>query len=206
MAGKNDKSPKGEKPKLSADSMFRLKIVLRGAPVPIWRRIVIKANLPLNLVHQCLQIVMGWWETHSYNFISHERRYGNLEHAEGDPKVLDDTEHVLSDLISAAGEQFVYLYDFDNEWIHDIVLEEIHEGEGEGFVHCLGGRRACPPEDVGGVLGYRVFLDKVEDMANEESLDLLAWAGGDFNADSFDIRGVNLRLILLQEQTLVSPG
>jgi len=61
------------------------------------------------------------------------------------------------------------------------------------------GKRACPPEDVGGVGGYKDFLDAIEDPLCEDRIEKLEWVGGDFDPDSFDQRGVNLRLILLQQ-------
>lgn len=50
----------------------------------------------------------------------------------------------------------------------EVVLElaSVLGADGDGFVLCLGGRRGCPPEDVGGVDGYKRFLDIVEDPEN----------------------------------------
>ena len=51
---------------------------------------------------------------------------------------------------------------------------------------CLGGRRACPPEDVGGPWGYGDFLDAIGDPQHDRHDELLEWIGGSFNASAFD--------------------
>ncbi len=185
-------------------SMYKLKLTLVDAPVPIWRRVVIRGDVSLNIVHQIFQITMGWWETSLHDFHAGNNRYGDLRTADGDSSINDETKIVLADLIDSPGDSFSYRYDFADCWEHEVVLESALEADGDGFVLCLGGRRACPPEDVGGVIGYKNFLDIVEDPEHEERDDMLAWAGGSFDADCFDIRGVNLRLLLMQE-ALVSP-
>ncbi|MBX9667314.1 MAG: plasmid pRiA4b ORF-3 family protein [Candidatus Obscuribacterales bacterium] len=186
-------------------SMYKLKLTLVGAPVPIWRRVVIRGDTALNVVHDIFQITMGWWETHLHDFHAGDKRYGNLRTADGDLSFNDETKFVLADLINAPGDSFKYVYDFGDGWMHEAVLESVLEADGDGFVLCLGGRRACPPEDVGGVPGYMHFLNVVEDPEHEQRDEMLAWAGGSFDADSFDIRGVNLRLLLLQE-ALMQPN
>lgn len=193
------------KPKYSSKQMmFQMKIRLADAPVPIWRRVVIKGDTPLNVVHEIFQIVMGWWNTHLHDFEANGKRYADfnvLEPADA-KKYEDESKFCLADLVSGRGDGFVYNYDYGDFWIHHIVVESIVAAEGDGFVTCICGKRACPPEDVGGTQGYAQFLDAVEDPYSEQGEELLHWAGTGFDAESFDIRGVNLRLLLLQESLL----
>lgn len=49
-----------------------------------------------------------------------------------------------------------------------------------------GGRRACPPEDCGGVWGYQDFLEAINNPYRERHEKLLDWIGGEFNAEHFD--------------------
>ena len=63
----------------------------------------------------------------------------------------------------------------------------------------LKGKRACPPEDCGGIWGYsRILdiLDKKEDKIrlSEEEQDLLDWLGGDYDPEHFDLEAHNRRL------------
>ena len=54
----------------------------------------------------------------------------------------------------------------------------------------LDGKRAGPPEDVGGIPGHGDFVDSITNHRySEEAEDRLRWAGGEFEA--FDRRTVN---------------
>ena len=188
-------------PRVKKDACYQLKIVLSDAPLPIWRRLVVRSDVPLSLLHQVFQIAMGWWDYHLYDFESKGRHFGDLDTSEGDEKVEDADKFCLSDLISEVNETFKYHYDFGDSWHHEVTLEDILPPRNvpRAFALCVGGRRACPPEDVGGVDGYANFLNIIEDNMHPERLEHLIWAGGDFDPDSFDIRGVNLRLELFTE-------
>lgn len=192
------------KPKNSSKQMmFQMKIRLADAPVPIWRRVVIKGDTPLNVVHEIFQIVMGWWNTHLHDFEANGKRYADINVMEEDAaKYEDESKFCLADLVSGRADAFVYNYDYGDDWRHEIVVEAIVSGQGDGFVTCICGKRACPPEDVGGTIGYAQFLDAVEDPYHEQYDELLDWAGLGFDADAFDVRAVNLRLLLLQESLL----
>lgn len=56
---------------------------------------------------------------------------------------------------------------------------------------CLAGARACPPEDCGGMPGYESFLEALRDPAHEEHDAMLAWVGGSFDPEAFDLKSVN---------------
>ena len=51
----------------------------------------------------------------------------------------------------------------------------------------LGGERAGPPEDCGGLPGYEHFLEVLSDPGHEEYGDLKDWIGGDFDPEAFDL-------------------
>jgi hypothetical protein len=63
---------------------------------------------------------------------------------------------------------------------------------------CIKGKRACPPEDVGGILGYEYFLEAVNDPDHEEHDMYLDWQGFEFDPESFDIEEINLALLQLK--------
>jgi hypothetical protein len=52
----------------------------------------------------------------------------------------------------------VYVYDFGDDWRHDIVVEKIVPAEpGVAYPRCTGGRREAPPEDCGGIWAFNEF-------------------------------------------------
>lgn len=89
----------------------------------------------------------------------------------------------------------MYEYDFGDGWEHDIKVEDVLVAqEGQTYPTCIGGERACPPEDCGGIWGYEEFLAAVADPDPEEHDSLLEWAGSEFEPDRFDLDGVNRAL------------
>ena len=54
------------------------------------------------------------------------------------------------------------------------------------YLACIGGARACPPEDCGGPHGYEHFLEAIRDPKHEEHEQFLRWVGGSFDPEAFD--------------------
>ncbi len=68
--------------------------------------------------------------------------------------------------------------------------------EGKQYPICIKGKRACPPEDIGGVWGYVEFLEAIKDPGHSEHEDLLKWIGGEFNPEKFNLENINNALEL----------
>jgi hypothetical protein len=62
------------------------------------------------------------------------------------------------------------------------------------YPRCTAGKRACPPEDCGGPWSYDEFLEAISDPKHDDHDDLLEWVGGEFDAEKFDLNGVNKEL------------
>src|SRR5690606_3792295 len=75
---------------------------------------------------------------------------------EGGASFTDDPDQTtLSGFRFRASERFGYLYDFGDNWDHDIVIEKILPlDETKAYPLCLTGRGECPPEDSGGPYIY----------------------------------------------------
>ena len=59
---------------------------------------------------------------------------------------------------------------------------------------CVKGKKACPPEDVGGPWGYTNFIEAVLKLGHPEHEDMLEWVGGEFDPDAFSIEEINENL------------
>lgn len=69
-----------------------------------------------------------------------------------------------------------YIYDFGDDWEHKITVEKIIDNYvGERCV-VLKGKGDCPPEDVGGIWGYKEFLKVYNDKNNIEHENTVDWA------------------------------
>lgn len=187
---------------LQEDSYYQVKISLMEAPLPIWRRVLVRADAPLSLVHEIVQIAMGWFNTHLHHFEHNSKIYGDPEEADGEEMIFDYNNYCLSDLLVYRGDSFHYIYDYGDDWKHRIVLEDVQHSDvpENAIAQCTMGKRACPPEDVGGVEGYANFLDIIEDPESDEYLDTLQWVGCDFDPNAFDPRQVNMRIQMMEER------
>ncbi len=86
----------------------------------------------------------------------------------------------------------VYEYDFGDGWEHRLELQKIVPPEpGTRYPTCLAGKRACPPEDCGGVWGYMDLIEALADPEHERHEELLDWIGGEFDPEAFDLDGTN---------------
>ncbi len=179
MPPKKPVSPEGSSEDFQV--ICQLKVTLRDSEPPIWRRFEVSHDLTLNKLHNILQVVMGWENAHLYDFYKGRERLS---------KSLR-----LSQAASGARSKFIYLYDMGDGWDHEIVVEKILK-DRERISHpvCLEGRRACPPEDCGGIYGYAEMLDAVRDPDHPDREHWVEWIGDDFDAEAFDLDAVNRRL------------
>jgi hypothetical protein len=173
--------------------VFQMKVTLVDSKPPIWRRILVGDTLSLGKFHELLQIVMGWSDSHLHMFRLNEQIFGAPEDDEtGLMETKDERKYKLSQFPFEVGSHFVYEYDFGDGWEHKIVIEKILPFSPDLQIPvCLKGKRACPPEDIGGVWGYIDFLEELADPDNPEREDLLEWIGEDFDPEAFDLDGTN---------------
>lgn len=179
-------------------TVYQLKVTLKGTKPPIWRRIVVPDNITLYQLHDILQIAIGWTDSHLHMFTIAGQIYGDPEDDEyGDFGTKSELRYRLSQLGLREKARFSYEYDFGDSWDHTILVEKVLPAEkGVHYPVCTAGKRACPPEDVGGVWGYQGFLELLADPHHEDHVDTLEWSGGDFHPDAFDLEGVNETLRL----------
>jgi hypothetical protein len=173
--------------------IYRLKITLIGIDPPIWRHIQVPSTILLCCLHDALQPVMGWTDSHLHQFEKDGKYWGVQEHDEfSELDLIDERQTQLGKVLEKEGDALIYVYDFGDNWRHEVVLENvIPVNDGVQTPICLGGERRCPPENVGGVRGYGKFLEVIFDPTHEEYEHLVGWAGGPFHAEEFDVKAVN---------------
>ncbi len=181
----------------------RLKVSLRGSAPLIWRRIEVPADIQLDKLHAVLQAAVGWFNGHLHQFYKRAGRgrdiqfYG-MPDPENDldgPSSIDERTVRLNELIGVREGKLVYEYDFGDSWEHELVIERvIASDQVPSHVRCIDGARACPPEDVGGVYGYRDFLEAIADAGHSQHAELLEWVGGEFDPAAFNPEQVSARM------------
>ena len=177
-------------------AIYQLKVTLNDSTPPIWRRIIVPENTSLYDLHEILQIVMGWQNYHLHMFKIAGQIYGDPEDDEdGDLGTKNETRYRLNQLGLREKAKFSYEYDFGDSWEHTLLVEKILPANSSThYPVCIIGKRACPPEDVGGVWGYADFLQAIANPKHEEHDEMLEWIGGDFDPEGFDLDEVNAAL------------
>jgi len=177
------------------DTVFQIKMTLKGIEPPIWRRIQTK-DCTLEELHALIQVTMGWEFEHLYRF-----NIGGVESSDLDMMTDEDIEDACGTLLIEVlpvrnrRRRFQYEYDFGDGWIHQlIVVERLQPELGAKYPVCLAGRRACPPEDCGGPWSYPDFVEEVSNPDHPRHEETLEWVGGEFDPERFDLEAVNNEL------------
>ena len=182
--------------------IYQLKVTLRYTKPPIWRRLLVPAGLTLEVMHDVLQLAMGWTDSHLHEFRVGQKRYGIPDPEDqlmGLPPVANESRAHLFMVLGKAGAKATYTYDFGDSWEHAIVVERVLQPKpGIAYPVCADGKRQCPPEDCGGIPGYYGLLEAIRDPAHKEHVDMLDWLGGDYDPEAFSVDDVNGRLLPLQ--------
>lgn len=175
-------------------AIYQLKITLRDSRPPIWRRVLVPGGFSLRKLHQVVQIAMGWTDSHLHQFAVGGINYGE-PHPDDEMEMNDERRFTLDQVAPREKSKFTYEYDFGDGWDHEILVEKILPPEpGVKYPLCVKGKRACPPEDVGGVWGYDTFLKAIRDPDHEEHDSYLEWIGGEFDPEAFDLDEINQEL------------
>ena len=186
------------KDKTPIPEIFQIKVALLGSDPEIWRRLLVPASITLAALHNVLQIAMGWDSSHMHEFRKRKQYYGmpNPDERFFDlPPTIDDRKVRLDEVLLRVGSNFVYTYDMGDSWEHAIALEKrLPVDPNLTYPACLGGERACPPEDCGGIYGFYDLLDASRDPQHPRHGELLEWVGEEWDPDAFSPEDVNRRL------------
>jgi hypothetical protein len=188
------------KKRFTLNRIYQVKITLRNSKPPIWRRVLLPADIRLSDLHKVMQVVMGWTNSHLHQFEVGNRRDPWSWRRYADPEfdleeTKDEGKVALSDLLIEPKQNLTYEYDFGDGWEHIIVLEKILPPQaGEQYPQCVKGALSGPPEDVGGMWGYYHFLEIIQDPNHPEHEDISEWIDRDFDPEEFDLEGINATL------------
>lgn len=179
-------------------TIYQIKVTLIDSKPPIWRRVLVEDTTTLSKLHTILQTVMGWDDYHLHMFTINGQIYGNPDDDEyGDMGTKNETRFKLNQLVGREGFKFRYEYDFGDSWLHDLLVEKILPADpstgsgGKRYPVCVAGKRACPPEDSGGVWGYEEILEAAANRKHPEHDRYLEWIGENFDPEHFDLNEVN---------------
>lgn len=168
----------------------KYRIELQGVEPLIWRKIVVPSDYSFWHLHVAVQDAMGWRDYHLHEFLVANPDTGTLDRIgipdEYDLDTLAGWEVPIAHYFRNPYDTAKYSYDFGDDWQHSVVYEgPVELTDGQASPACLGGERACPPEDCGGPYGYKGLLKAINDPDHEQHAELLEWSGGPIDVNAF---------------------
>jgi hypothetical protein len=181
--------------KKAALKIYELHVELEDIEPVIWRRILVPAMITLPKLHDLLQLVMGWTDSHLHSFEIGDRTFGMDGTDLEELNMLNEKRYTLDAVLGDSIREFVYDYDFGDSWRHLIKVTPVTKPNADwSYPLCIAGARAAPPDDVGGVPGYFEFLSAIKNPKHEEHAHMLEWVGGAFDPEGFDLNEINRTL------------
>jgi hypothetical protein len=163
------------------------------------RRIIAPTDMTFQELHTMIQGAFGWRNSHLHVFnIFSEKdefitkivsNYDELMDVQLDNNIVVEDEVSISDYVRNRNKIF-YVYDFGDNWEHEIIVENLISDYDKGYPSCRGGMGDTPPEDVGGVPGYEEFYEIINNPEHPEYEDTKTWAGSLWGK-KFDIDLIN---------------
>lgn len=173
--------PDLRKPRRTPPAVLRIRVDLDQADPPIWRRLDVRSDLTLDVVHQILQAAFGWTDSHLHRFslggdpfdLHSQLFLCPYDADEGEDDGLPESEVRLDETLADPGDELRYVYDYGDSWDLVLWLEEVlPAGPGTPIAACVDGDRAAPPENCGGVTDAESLAQVLDDPARFDRRDI----------------------------------
>ena len=142
------------------EPVARVRIKLRRVRPTVWRRVDVPILYTLAELHDIIQVVMGWRNSHLHEFKIDGVSFAAPDPAgdPGDGETGDARSIALKTVVDRGYRRFEYLYDFGDGWEHEVIVEDVRDGEaGIDYPGFVGGARRCPPGERGRSPGVQAF-------------------------------------------------
>ena len=174
---------------LKGASKYVLRIALVGSSPRVWREFAVPSTIKLTSLAHVIVLAMGWEESHLSLFKKWRKEYHvYMDGADMyDYPIEDASKFALCDLLGA-GEEMTFTYDFGDSWRHTVKVLDCQEYEKDEkqYIRLLDGKNACPPNDVGGISGYKEMLNVIkEDPDSDEAWEYYMWLGSKWDEKFF---------------------
>jgi Plasmid pRiA4b ORF-3-like protein len=118
---------------------YFLKISLRGISPMVWRRLRIPGTASLAMLHNSIQIINDWDDSHLNQFRIFGKDYG-IYHDGGISFNEDAHAIYIDDFEFDVGDKFTYEYNFFEHIMHDIRIEKIMDLPAtKNLIYCISG-------------------------------------------------------------------
>lgn len=163
----------------SLNEIATLRIELKDTDPLIWRQVEVPTSITLKVLHDIIQITIGWFDYHLWEFIIGEQRYGlPMDEDWGTEPRKQAAKVRLRDVLKSKSAVIDYVYDFGDYWEHRITITGVRSGAPEtAYPRYIAGEGAGPPEDCGGIPGFYNLLQARTDPADPDHADALEYLG-----------------------------
>lgn len=161
---------------------LKLRITLNDAHTPIWREVVVPADMNFYELHIVIQKAMGWQNSHLATFFGKGHRIFvrkfELEQAfapDGGQDLLLAGDTGVAAILAKSGT-ITYMYDYGDDWGHEVeLLEKLYE-ENPRIPTVIGHKGPGPVEESGGVDGFEEIHTIIKDKSHPDHEEMLRWA------------------------------
>ena len=172
-----------------------LRIELVGSEPLIWRVVEVPTSITLKVLHDVVQVSMGWCDHHLWEMTINGKTFGlPVDEDFGiAPRKLAERIR-LRDVLTGDATRVDYIYDFGDNWGHSLVISGIRAGApGIGYPRFVSGERDCPPEDCGGIPGFHEMLEARADPTHPDYEDVVEWLD-DYDPEELDVFPIEVAL------------
>lgn len=183
--------------KITAPDAARLRITLLGLDPAPWREVEVPLSMTFAALHDTIQAAFLWFDCHLWEFDINGRRYGIPFEDDGifGDKIYNANIARLTKLRSGKITEFLYTYDMGDNWEHHVeVLDFFDMPSGARLPVFLDGQWRAPPENIGGVPGFEMFLEVINDPNHEEHDNLIDWFDGSYNQAEIEPEIVKIQM------------
>lgn len=177
---------------------YTIRIKLRRISPSIWRKIEVPSSVKLTSLAEIILTAMGWENTHLHQFyVKGSRGFRGTIYStakmDGDEYFAWETksywggDYSIGHLLEAVKDKVLFEYDFGDSWEHEVVLSKVEDyaDSEQPRVRLLDGKRACPPEDCGGVWGYSDLCEAMQHPRSARAREFKDWLGYKYNPEKF---------------------
>lgn len=182
---------------------YQFKVCLIGPEPTIYRTFALPCEATFFDLHIAIQLACGWQNYHGYMFQNEDEENlakpysvefdaSNIEEEEEEDNIPDDVAIKLSSYFKDGSKikRCLYIYDLRDYWLHAVTLQRIVEEEDLFLRKLLDGDRAFPPEDCGGIQGYKELIalrqtGKIPDSVDWNDAENIVELLQDWSPDEF---------------------
>lgn len=191
------------------DRIARLKIELDDWSPVIWRRVEVPLTASLKTLHDVIQAAMPFDDCHLFEFRADGKRFA-IPDPEWDnlrDRTFSARTTKLGALVDRGVARLSYTYDFGDDWRHTVTVEAVFSADpGSDYPRYIDGARRGPPEDVGGIPGFELFLDAMADPDHEQHDELMRWHGRPFDPEHLDDADIQARIAKLARRRAIGKA